>query len=364
MVRIGLAVVGLLLLCGGALADSDTVRQDLPDGYLNLRSGPGVNHDVLAQVPAGATLEIGQCVLPDDNGQTTSGWCEARWNGTAGFVSDSGLSGDYLNADDLNGWDGSSAFADSASSAAPAPAAQTAQAGDYMVPDDVSGGSVPMRAGPGVTFDEIVDIPAGATGLKIGQCMAPEDNGQSHKDWCIVSWNGHQGFTSSCCIAPDTQPPPAQQQASTGPVQGRPEPGGFQIVEGSGTAFHCDASFRNCGFLQLIPNEGLDTVSSGPGSGEVTWTQKYTLGSNREYDETLRCGTDWTPGSTDQFNYKCRVAITNGTLYVMDDLRFNGGQHSTGVLLIDLKTLACSYSTRWPEQGRETHYEVKCSSGS
>lgn len=364
MVRIWLAVAALVLFGGGAFADSDTVKPDLPSGYLNLRSGPGVDHAVVAQVPSGATVDVGNCVLPDDNGQTISGWCEVCWNGLAGFASDSGLSGDYLNADDLNGWDGRSAFADAGSSAAPSqqPAPQ-APAGLYMVPADVSGGSVPIRSGPGVTFDDVVDIPAGATGLQIGQCMPPQDNGASHKDWCIVTWNGHRGFTSSCCIAPQTgvatapavPSAPKPKSEHTQQLAGADEGLGLAVDEQDGLAFQCDASFRNCQFLKLVRNSGNDTIKAGPGSGEITWTQ-YGDGQ----PAVLHCSLAGESGRIGSGPYVCRVNIIRGKLFIMSDLQSASGR-TLGVLTIDLDSLDCGFATRAPSQRIETHYAMSCS---
>jgi hypothetical protein len=213
-----------------------------------------------------------------------------------------------------------------------------------------------MRSGPGVTFDDIVDIPAGATGLKIGQCMAPQDSGASHKDWCIVSWNGHQGFTSSCCIAPETAVAPASPAAPANrEPSGTSEGVGIEVGESDGLAFQCDPTFKNCSFLKLVPNSGDDNIASGPGRGEVTWTQ-YTPSGPVE----LRCSITGESGRVGSTPYTCRVNTIGGKLFVMSDLQYSSGE-TLGVLSIDLKSLACGFATRTPAQHVETHYAMSCS---
>jgi len=69
----------------------------------------------------------------------------------------------------------------------------------YRVLPNVSQGIHNMRTGPGVSFPLVVSIPAGATGLIVGQCRPPQD-GRSAHPWCEVSWRGHRGWTSACCV--------------------------------------------------------------------------------------------------------------------------------------------------------------------
>ncbi len=251
-----------------------------------LWSGPGLSHDIVGQIPPDAEIELGRCVYPDDATSGRQLWCEARKDDLIGFLpasemrrvtqagdlfdfDSSQLVGEYAPLAQPMNWDGQNSL-DGSRSASPAPVADasTTPPGNYMVPVDVSGGTVPMRSGPGVTFDDIVDIPAGATGLKIGQCMAPQDNGASHKDWCIVSWNGHQGFTSSCCIAPQLAatnvPAPASQVKAT--LTGGRQSRGFAIDQWDGTAFQCDANFNHCQYYQMQIGAFTGRRSSaGPG---------------------------------------------------------------------------------------------------
>jgi hypothetical protein len=69
----------------------------------------------------------------------------------------------------------------------------------YRVLNNVSQGIHNMRSGPGTNFPLVVSIPAGATGLVIGTCRPPQDKRSAHR-WCEVTWRGHRGWTSACCI--------------------------------------------------------------------------------------------------------------------------------------------------------------------
>lgn len=69
----------------------------------------------------------------------------------------------------------------------------------YRVLNNVSQGIHNMRSGPGTNFPLVVSIPAGATGLVVGQCRPPQDRRSAHP-WCEVTWRGHSGWTSACCI--------------------------------------------------------------------------------------------------------------------------------------------------------------------
>jgi uncharacterized protein YraI len=69
----------------------------------------------------------------------------------------------------------------------------------YRVLNNVSQGIHNMRSGPGTNFPLVVSIPAGATGLVVGQCRPPQDRRSAH-NWCEVMWRGQSGWTSACCI--------------------------------------------------------------------------------------------------------------------------------------------------------------------
>jgi uncharacterized protein YraI len=79
--RSALAGAGLVAVsAGAALAYPATVTADL-----NLRSGPGVGYGVVATMPAGAQVDVQQCL---DNG-----WCELAFAGAVGYASGNYLEG-------------------------------------------------------------------------------------------------------------------------------------------------------------------------------------------------------------------------------------------------------------------------------
>ncbi len=69
----------------------------------------------------------------------------------------------------------------------------------YRVLDTVSQGIQNMRSGPGTNFPLVTSMPAGATGVLVGQCRPAQDRRSAHP-WCEVNWRGHSGWTSACCI--------------------------------------------------------------------------------------------------------------------------------------------------------------------
>jgi hypothetical protein len=60
------------------------ITENADNGYLNLRSGPGVTYGVIAQMPVGTTGLIGNYV-PLDGGYVP--FCEVEWNGQRGWAS-------------------------------------------------------------------------------------------------------------------------------------------------------------------------------------------------------------------------------------------------------------------------------------
>ena len=69
----------------------------------------------------------------------------------------------------------------------------------YRVLGNVSQGIHNMRSGPGTNFPLVTSMPAGATGLTVGNCRPPQDGRSGHK-WCEVKWHEFSGWTSACCI--------------------------------------------------------------------------------------------------------------------------------------------------------------------
>jgi hypothetical protein len=86
-----------------------------------------------------------------------------------------------------------------AAPAAPPPAVAALPRETYRVLGNVSQGIHNVRRGPGTNFPLVISIPAGATGLVVGQCRPPLDRRSAHP-WCEVTWRGHSGWTSGCCI--------------------------------------------------------------------------------------------------------------------------------------------------------------------
>lgn len=66
------ALAGALLYSTAALAAPGHAT-----GNVNMRSGPGTSYPVIAQIPAGAALDIGNC----------GGWCQITYAGRSGYVS-------------------------------------------------------------------------------------------------------------------------------------------------------------------------------------------------------------------------------------------------------------------------------------
>ena len=74
-----IAVVVLLASCAVASARTAQI-----DNKLNLRQGPGQEHRVLVVMPAGATVNVGEC-----RGE----WCQVEFRGQRGFANSALLSG-------------------------------------------------------------------------------------------------------------------------------------------------------------------------------------------------------------------------------------------------------------------------------
>ena len=72
---VSILVLGLmtwLLATSGVLAG-------VTRGSVNMRSGPGTNHGVIAVVPRGAGVDVHDCV-------TKRGWCRIEWRGRSGWI--------------------------------------------------------------------------------------------------------------------------------------------------------------------------------------------------------------------------------------------------------------------------------------
>jgi uncharacterized protein YraI len=89
-------------------------------------------------------------------------------------------------------------------------------AASYRVLSTVSEGILNMRTGPGTGHPLVVAIPAGATGVQVGECRQPDDGGK--KPWCSVSWRGYRGWVSSCCIVPEVTAHSPQSTPATSAI--------------------------------------------------------------------------------------------------------------------------------------------------
>lgn len=152
------------------------VKADVSDGVLNMRSGPGIWHELVTAIPAGSGgLAISGC-RPADDGVSRADWCQAEWGGLVGWVSMCCL---------VEGGD-------------PQPAA--APAATWRVQSNVSGGILNIRSGPGTGHSVVVEVPAGAGGIELGKC-AKADDGKTRFPWCRAEWQGYAGWISKCCIS-------------------------------------------------------------------------------------------------------------------------------------------------------------------
>lgn len=147
------------------------VLENVSQGVLNIRTGPGTANPLVVAVPAGASdLSIGRCVSASDG--STSPWCEVQWRGYKGWIS-------------------SCCIAEVA-------AGVGGERRTFRVLPDVSQGILNVRDGPGTRYKLVVSIPAGATDVLVGHCRMPDDGGRTA--WCETEWRGKKGWASACCM--------------------------------------------------------------------------------------------------------------------------------------------------------------------
>jgi serine/threonine protein kinase/uncharacterized protein YraI len=145
-----------------------SIAWNIPEGYQNVRTGPGQKHPVVGRIPAGTKgVEVGSC-RPADDGMSQYEWCQVNWNRTTGWTSRCCLN-------------------------------EQVTQGTYSIPTNMPQGYQNLRSGPGQRHAVITRIPAGVGGVEIGPCRGPDDN-VSRYDWCEANWNGQQGWISSCCL--------------------------------------------------------------------------------------------------------------------------------------------------------------------
>lgn len=73
----------------------------------------------------------------------------------------------------------------------------------YRVKDNVAGGFLNMREGPGAHYDVMTRIPAGMGGIvSKNKCVRPKDK-SSRYPFCQVEWHKFQGWMSSIWLEPE-----------------------------------------------------------------------------------------------------------------------------------------------------------------
>lgn len=94
MKRSLLAASAMLLISTAAASANDMlfrVPNDVSAGHMNVRNGPGVNHGLIGEIPAGQIVRASQCVGRDD-GIRGADWCYVPDFGrTGGWISQAGL---------------------------------------------------------------------------------------------------------------------------------------------------------------------------------------------------------------------------------------------------------------------------------
>lgn len=125
---------------------------------VNLRAGPGSEHERLTVIPEGAAVVIEECV---------AGWCEVAYDSINGFVYD-----DYVDAGMAAGM-----------------AAE--MAADEWILQTTAVHS--LRAGPGAEHAAVAEIPEGAA-VAVEECMP---------GWCEVTYEGISGFIEIVAATPE-----------------------------------------------------------------------------------------------------------------------------------------------------------------
>ncbi len=148
----------LLLSCAVAAAVFSTAASATPlVSPANVRSGPGPRWPVVAQVPAGADVDVLGCYAG-----WQAGWCQVRYGHVKG----------YVNAGEL------------------APSGSS----NVIVAPIVTRDLANLRQGPGKNWPAIGVIPPGAP-VNVSHCSQGWLYG-----WCKVNFNGQTGYVNSVLL--------------------------------------------------------------------------------------------------------------------------------------------------------------------
>ncbi len=182
---VALALASTVVGVGGVVAStvaSAAATTMTTTTWVNLRSGPGTEHPVLAVVPPSATVLA--------TGASEGRWLAVEYQGTAGY-----LSSTYLTP---------AAQPPAPTSPAPTTPAPTGQAGTATTTADVN-----VRSGPG-TQHAVVAVAARGT--------AVATTGATSGNWTEVLWADTPRWISSSYLAPAAATPPAATPAPEAPA--------------------------------------------------------------------------------------------------------------------------------------------------
>ena len=122
-----------------------------------IRSGPGIQWPTIAQIPAGADVNVSGCYSG-----WGGGWCAVRWRKVKGYVQVGALAPSGAN--------------------------------DVIVAPVVTNNHVNLRKGPGANWPSLAVIPSG-TEVDVAYCSQGWLYG-----WCKVTYEGQTGFVNGLVL--------------------------------------------------------------------------------------------------------------------------------------------------------------------
>lgn len=176
---IGMALAAMILTPQLAAAAPGFANRNV-----NVRSGPGLNFEVVDTLVSNEPVDIGNC-------NQDRSWCYIRHEGTNGWVAAVFLT---------------ETTPQPPQQPQPPQPPQTGGSDDYVATNNVN-----IRSGPGTQFS-IVDRLDANEQVTRGQCV-------SDGAWCYVTHTGPDGWVSSSYLAPANPPAPPQQP--TPPASGK-----------------------------------------------------------------------------------------------------------------------------------------------